>query len=153
MKTIKIVIGLLVFLVFGGATTWYFYDNYQAVQSAKIISEKEAENKRLTKEIETVKAEYAKYLEQIKVDELEKDMLRGQIENNRGSINALRAMSLESNKKYAEKISNISSDTTAIYSRCLRMCESASKLGTEFSCVNNFCDQFSTGSARTTTTK
>lgn len=144
---IKIAIVILILL---GCYAGYAYINrYDKEAANKIVEETVERNKVLQAQIDTLLKETNSLKASIADHEVDKTNLRQDIESTRIALGSIKERNLSNRNKYVEKISSITNDTTDIYSRCLRMCESAQSIGREFSCAVDFCKQFSINNSTT----
>jgi uncharacterized protein YxeA len=145
---IKIAVVILVLVsIYAG---YSYLTRYDTEAANKIVQETEERNKKLQEQIDNIVKENNTLKASIINSEFDKNNLRQEIENNRISIRNIKETNLVNRNRYVEKISSIATDTTDIYNRCLRMCESAEYIGREFSCATDFCKQFSVNSSTTT---
>lgn len=144
----------IILLICGGLFAgykYYIYDN-TVINKQKIV-ELEQKNKDLEDKIQAALKNSEDLKLSINSIELEKSELRTKINTNKSNLKNIQSRILDNEKRYAETINNISADSSDIYNRCLRMCESAKSLDRKFSCAVDFCNQFSTNNSARPTAK
>ncbi len=136
-------IALVIILLVGGYFGYRYFtkDDRQIEISNEIVVDIEKKNKELTIKLDEVLKESAILKEQVAQNEQTRIELYNEIQNTKASVRNIREREALSKNKYVEKVNSISNDTTDIYSRCKRMCESAENI--KIGCAVNFCEQFS----------